>query len=779
DEARDFLDEVVDSQILVSQLTPAVTGREPIHGIIDCLRPCAEAAEVVAALTGVVAELAEIDRGGIGAQPARYRAIAGRLGALRLPVSPAGERPDAGGDEREPDGASSPDPSAATSVPVELSRLFQSDMVIASAGAGLSLGRAVVAHLDRAIAVLHRISEAPSSDVFERFRREFGQRYDSREVPLLEVLDEEAGIGFEASNAPTAEASPLLAGLAFPAAPGAESRSWRPRHDFLLRRIGECERADSAELVLGEDDIETLANEQPRPLPDALAVMAVVTADSDDDLAAGRVQVLIESAGGPSGARVLGRFCHASDELHAAVREHLRAEEALTPRAVFAEIVHLNQGRIGNVLCRPVLREYEIPFLGLSGAARDKQLPLDDLLVSVSGERIILRSRRLGRRVIPRMSTAHNYSGNHIGAYRFLCYLQNQGLSGLSWHWGPLDRLPFLPRVSYRQLVFARARWRLVGGELAPLAAASKLPKRGGDVARVRLRTYRAVQELREHRALPRFVVLADADNELPIDLDNPLSCDTFAHLVRSRRQAILLEPFPAADKLMARGPGGRVVSQIVVPFTRRPERERTAPAEVSPADAPRTEEAREKAPAARRAAVPRRFTPGSSWLYAKLYCGSSTADEVVRQAIAPLSRQLLAEGIADSWFFIRYSDPDWHVRVRWRGAPESLTATALPALHRAIDPLVAAGQVWRMQLDTYERETERYGGERGIELAEQYFWIDSEAVTAILDHLRGDEGSDARWRLTLFGADRLLDDLGLTLDEKWSLMRNAQRSFS
>ena len=86
---------------------------------------------------------------------------------------------------------------------------------------------------------------------------------------------------------------------------------------------------------------------------------------------------------------------------------------------------------------------------------------------------------------------------------------------------------------------------------------------------------------------------------------------------------------------------------------------------------------------------------------------------------------------------------------------------------------------VWRLQLDTYEREIERYGGPYGIELAEQLFWIDSETVLAILASLTGDEGADVRWRLAVAGADRLLGDLGLDLAAKRGLMRRARDSMA
>ena len=61
------------------------------------------------------------------------------------------------------------------------------------------------------------------------------------------------------------------------------------------------------------------------------------------------------------------------------MRAHLRAEEAHAPGVVFAELVHLPEGRIGNILARPVLRDYELVLLGRSGAPAERQLSVDEL----------------------------------------------------------------------------------------------------------------------------------------------------------------------------------------------------------------------------------------------------------------------------------------------------------------------------------------------------------------------------------------------------------------
>src|SRR4029077_12218322 len=119
------------------------------------------------------------------------------------------------------------------------------------------------------------------------------------------------------------------------------------------------------------------------PLPDACSVMATLIASRAADAAqVGRV--LLHSVSGPAGASLLGRFCHADPDLLANVCAHLREEEALDPDGIFAEVVHLPEGRLGNILLRPVLRRYEISYLGRSGAPVDQQIPVTDVTLRLA-----------------------------------------------------------------------------------------------------------------------------------------------------------------------------------------------------------------------------------------------------------------------------------------------------------------------------------------------------------------------------------------------------------
>ncbi len=735
-EAEEYVGELIDHQVLESDLTPPLTGPEPAQTLAERLRGLAGGATAAERLEQVRQDLAALDAAGLGAAPQRYRALARQL--EELPAH------------------------------VELPRLFQVDLVKPAVA---TLGPEILEEIKRGVAILARLARPHRTDGLARFREAFRARYEGREVPLVEALDEEAGIGFEAEDGPAAAASELLEGLTFPQ-PVEETATWGRREQLLLGKLTQALAQGADEIALGPRDLDQLAVPDSRPLPDAFAVLAVVAASSEQALDRGAFRIHVPGAFGPSGASLLGRFCHADPTLRRHVEEHLRAEEALQPDAAFAEIVHLSEdGRLGNILCRPVLRGYEIPYLGRSGAGTQRQIPVTDLLVSVIGEQIMLRSARLGRRVVPRLTVAHNFGARAQGVYRFLCGLQGQGrASPLGWDWGVLRDASFLPRVVAGRIVLARACWRATGDELRALAA-----QRGAE-------RFRAVQAWRASRRLPRWVALADGDNELPVDLDNVLSLETLIELVGNRDQTTLVELFLGPDQLCVRGPEGRFVHELIVPFVRNGEPgARSVECKPLEATAPLTHRPPPFALCSSRSTLraARSFPPGSEWLYAKLYTGTLTADQVLRSVIRPLADAALGSGASDGWFFIRYGDPEWHLRLRFHGDSRRLQSEVWPALGEAMAPFLHDGRVWRVQLDTYEREVERYGGPEGIVLAERLFQADSEAVLALVEAFPEDARDDARWRLALLGMDGLLADLGFDPDVRRVIIRKAREAFA
>lgn len=725
DEAEEYVADLIDNQVLVPDIALPLTGPQPLSPLLEQLGGIAGAKESADRLERARAQLNEIDEAGVGVEPARYLSVARGLEGLPLPI--------------------------------DVSRLFQVDLVKPAPAA--VLGKTVLDEIRRGVALLHRLTQPQRPEALTRFHENFAARYEAREVPLVEALDEEVGVGFVAGE----ETSPLLKDLVFTPAASEEGEADSARQKLVLRKLYETLQRGLPEMTFEPHELEALDSSDSLPLPDSLSVAATLAASSQAALDGGDFQIFIGGCHGPSGATWLGRFCHLDEGLEGHVRRHLLEEEALRPDAVFAEVVHLPEGRIGNVVLRPALRDFEIVYLGHSVAPAERRVPVTDLYVSVRGGRIRLRSARLGREVVPRMTNAHNYFYRGVGLYRFLCMLQQEGVAGrMSWSWGGLAHLPYLPRVRVGRLVLSRARWNVSREELRALGEA-----RGGGVGT----DFRAVQAWRARRGLPRLVTLVVGDSALLVDLDNALSVESFIQLVRESEDVVLEELFPGSDEYCARGPEGRFVHELIVPFVSGKSEAEKNGGGVEEKSGRQLEPA--ISPASRR-----RFPPGSEWLYAKLYVGTATADHVLREFVQPLVEKSLRSRAADGWFFIRYADPDHHLRLRFHGRPERLLGNVQPMLYEAVSPLLDEGLLWRLQFDTYEREVERYGGAEGILLAEQLFQADSSAVLQIIEMLEtDDEGLDERWRLTLCGVDMLLTDFGLDVEAKRNLLRLARNN--
>ena len=704
--ASDYIDQLVDAQVLVPNLAVTITGPLPLDALIDDLQALGDE-ETAGTLRAVRDEMAAVDAEGPAASTHRHEAIAEQLIAL--------------------------------SPPIDRARLLHVDAIIPSVDS--MLASATVDDILRGVNMLRRITPPRTRTELDLFRDAFRERYEGQEVPLLDALDEELGIRF-GPELQGRDPSPLLKGLRPRTRPTRETTlGARERH--LLELLHTAWAQGAHEVRLTNADIDALANDDAPPLPDALAATAVLAQTVHGP------RIVLDIAVGPSGARLLGRFCYADPELERHVRAHLAAEEALDPDALHAEVVHLPTGRMVNVLARPTLRSHEIEWLGRSGLTDEQVIPASDLLLSLPGDRFVLRSQTLGHRVVPRLTSAHNYDRRSPGVYRFLAALQSDGvIDAVGWSWSPFEQLPFTPRVRWGSLVLARARWWVTGSEL-----------RGLDQPEPAAR-WTAVQTWRARRGLPRRTCLVEGDNVLAFDFDNVLSVDTFVRAVRRGDDVLLEELFPGPDELVGTAPDGQHAVELVVPFVRS----------ATVVTAPSTSDAPVTSPTTRRV-----FPPGAEWSYLKLYTGTATADRLLLDAIAPAARQLISSGAADCWFFLRYADPGFHLRVRIHGDPDEIR----PALDGLIARAIGDGRAHDALLGTYNREIERYGGAEGVLIAERLFHADSDAVVDLLDLFEpGDVGHEARWQIGLLGVERLLQDLGLDEAARANLSRGMRDDF-
>lgn len=514
EEAKEFVNEIIDNQLLVNELEPAITGNEFLEQILIILGNINNTENIKLVLSQTKETLAQIDHGKIGTSISTYYEIAKKLKSLETRY--------------------------------ELKYLFQTDMV--KPVINCMLNKQIANDILSGIEVMNKLTLTPSATNLTQFRDAFYERYEDREMPLLHILDTEIGIGYK-QNQISGDISPLIDDIALPIRNNSSADiKWDHIQTFLFKKYTEAILDNKYEVEITDKDLE-LIKPNWDDLPNTISTMVNIT---------GNGKIHISSAGGSSSANLLGRFCHVNKEMHEYVTEITTKEKVLSPDTILAEIIHLPESRLGNILLRPVLRDYEIPYLAKPAVDNDHQIQIQDLMVSVKRNKIVLRSKRLQKEIIPRLTTAHNYSFNTLPVYQFLCDMQTQNIRGsIGFSWGSLsNEYSFLPRVNHKNVILSLATWNIRKDDIKEV-----INTKGDD------KLFKEIEELRKKKNIPSLVLLADGDNELLINLENLLCIKTMLSMVKKRSSFKLTEFLFDSEKGIVKSKEGLFTNQFVISF--------------------------------------------------------------------------------------------------------------------------------------------------------------------------------------------------------------------
>lgn len=437
-----------------------------------------------------------------------------------------------------------------------------------------------------------------------------------------------------------------------------------------------------------------------------MSVLACLLGDG-----AGARAVLKEGVVGSPGA-LAGRFCLGRGRMSAKLRDDIRSASG-DGAAVTVELVSNPGGRVGNVLLRPAVTDDQLVLRGGTGSGLD----LTRLLVRLEEDGFAFFDKATGRRLVLQLTSAHNsqLAGNDL-VYRLLVLMS--GRRGFRWTWGQLRHIAHLPRVLCDSVIVSRERWRLHADAIdrildAPRAAealASLLPGLGDR----------------------RWVGYGSPDLMLPVDLRRD---DMVVHTLRRMRGRTVVHVWemPEIETPGLPGPTGPHVAEICLSLPCGP----AAPTDPRPAcESVRAED----------------------WVTYKFYCGPASGQIVVAHA-AGAARDLVSDGLATRWFFVRYVDDEgYQIRIRVQQSETRNRGRIHASMEHVGQMMRAEGVAAEVVPGIYRPEVTRYGGSSGIELAEELFYRDSEDVVTRKAGLTDDDvlpvvaGDVIRWWGTAVG---------------------------
>ncbi|OJJ22992.1 hypothetical protein BKI52_01165 [marine bacterium AO1-C] len=520
EEKQAFIEELIDANLLISELEPSLCGPEFFDQLDEVLHRLKEVDEIVTILKEVRGCLTKIDAT-IGNDIEHYLHLKTLLDKL--------------------------------GVSLELKFMTQTDMVLQTHQN--TLPSKIADSVLKGLSFLNKISLPPATTQLKEFAREFYDRYGERSVPLSKVMDVDIGVGYPKGR-DDGDVNPLIDDVALPT-----QQPKVPQHDikwnsiqaFFYKKLQEAIKDEVQTVTFKVDDFKNL-DENWDDLPDTLSVMAEVVSIN------GQQKVKFSGSGGSSAANLLGRFAFGEKKLHEHVANIIDKETQMNEGKVLAEIVHLPESRTGNILMRPTLRAYEIPYLAKSTLDTEHQLPLEDLCISMQGlNRVVLKSKKLGKEVIPRLTNAHNFSYKSLPVYHFLCDLQTQGLrEGIGIHWGALaGEFDFLPRIEFEDLILYDATWNI-----KKLAIKKML-----DVAKDDAQLATETTQFVEANKLPQYVFLTDGDNELLVNFKNVSSVRMLLNVVKKRSHFKLTECLFGEEGIVKDEHQEYYANQVVVSF--------------------------------------------------------------------------------------------------------------------------------------------------------------------------------------------------------------------
>jgi thiopeptide-type bacteriocin biosynthesis protein len=165
----------------------------------------------------------------------------------------------------------------------------------------------------------------------------------------------------------------------------------------------------------------------------------------------------------------------------------------------------------------------------------------------------------------------------------------------------------------------------------------------------------------------------------------------------------------------------------------------------------------------------------GGDCIYFKIYCNHSMADNIIKDHIKPWFDQLHLAGVSFTWFFIRYADPQFHLRIRIFSTEQNILKIRTN-FFVIVSVVNRHKKSWKIQEDTYNREWQRYGAEN-MKNVEEYFYIDSKFVMDLICKLSGSELQSLRWKIALIIVNNVLDDFALSILQKAELMTSIDYS--
>ncbi len=512
-DARDFVNEMIEAQLLKSDIEIDILGEYPLSNLINKLKKIGESR-----VSSQLLNIESLLKTNIQLYSTSYHHISNQIISVLENLG----------------------------LPCNSKNLLNVDLYKPVSSATISRNSAV--NLENLLTLLVRIQPSITNNRIKEFITAFERKYEDKEIELMQALDNEYGIGYPVNHGEVDDQSELLRGLIIPYQPMNERyTSYNKVESILLKKLFHCIKNNGDTVYINDSDFEGINYNG--NFPPTIFVLCSILKDDE---------IFVKAIGGASAANIVSRFAIGNTEIKNLVNIISKIEQTnAADNMILAEVAHIPDHNDGNIACQIKARNYIIPYISNYKRSQDNIIPISDITISIREGKIILKSRRLNKQISPRYTSAYNYDRSQLPAIRFLYDMQCADMTDvLSCKWNEmLYELEYLPRIQYNNCILSKQRWVLRQEEIKHF-----FDKSNNEWCTL-INNYAAT------RGIPNETVIIESDNELYINLSDSQDCLLLKSIAAKNKQLIIEEFIYSTNKSIVECNGEHYASETILFF--------------------------------------------------------------------------------------------------------------------------------------------------------------------------------------------------------------------
>lgn len=569
-----------------------------------------------------------------------------------------------------------------------------------------------------------------------------------RMVPLVDLLDEELGLGAPSSFARTCR---YRAGI---------TEKDKIIHIILKKILNE--KIQSAlfhgekEIRLVEEDFSTLYEifhiEEGEVAFPSIDLFVKIFAQNSEEMEKGNYQLCIANTGlSYIAGNTWGRFADMFQIESISQIFKRKEEECLDENSILSSLSEMfRSGRIENIALNKNSYDYQIA-MGTTEIEGKNSISIEDIAIGIDSNtnQFFAYSLKLKKRINTNVNSMLNPSFGS-DAFRFLRNLFTMGKQNPAYFGQVLAELEYVytPRIVFEKAIIKLATWKLDISDIEEIVNSDDWEKR--------------FDQWCQKWNVPDIVYFKRGDNELLLNLQRKdyklLLKNLLKKSIKEKSTIYLSETLDEKNKYWVKNlKGERFANEFVL--------------SLYPLQKQKKREVGVKTFCEVEGEKRRMLLPGmEQWIYLKVYVNRYRVDEFIANDMFFFCQELSDKGKLEKFFFIRYKDEAPHIRLRLKCSTYNGIGELFQMISNWLMVLKERGIIYKAQIDTYEREMERYGGKTVISAAEDFFYENSQYLCRIMQMTRKKQLSYKEEFIGVVTIISMMHSFGMSIteQEKW-----------